>query len=331
MVRDTIITALPGAVVVDPANAYLLGSPIGDLGSISTSLDENTKALSIMGEHFVHFSAHDSLVLLQHSFAIPKLHYLLRTTPCFLSGHLEEYDSVLRSILSSVTNCPLVQDEKAWLQASLPVKLGCLGIRRAVQVAPSAYLSSTAATSNLVTAILPNSYHSIPVPSADIALAKWSQDHNGPPCQGQGTHREKNWDGISCTATASSLLDSATDEVTWARLLAVMSRDTGAWLQALPNSSLGLRSDDNTLRISVGLHLGTAIGVPHLCHCCGKEVTAFGIHGLSCKSSSGRHHRYAAINEIMHRSLSTGHLMQQLSVAVQCRNAAVILACIPPN
>ena len=60
---------------------------------------------------------------------------------------------VLRSILSSVTNCPLVQDEKAWLQASLPVKLGGLGIRRAVQVAPSAYLSSTAATSNLVTAI----------------------------------------------------------------------------------------------------------------------------------------------------------------------------------
>ena len=120
VVRGTIITALPGAVVVDPANAYLLGSPIGDLGSISTSLDEKTKALSIMGERF---SAHDSLVLLRHSFAIPKLHYLLRTTPCFLSGHLEEYDSVLRSILSSVTNCPLVQDEKAWLQASLPMQL----------------------------------------------------------------------------------------------------------------------------------------------------------------------------------------------------------------
>ena len=128
------------------------GSPIGDLGSISTSLDEKTKALSIMGERFAHFSAHDSLVLLWHSFAIPKFHYLLRTTPCFLSVHLEEYDSVLRSILSSVTNCPLVQDKKAWLQASLPVKLGGLGIRRAVQVAPSAYLSSTA-TSNLVTAI----------------------------------------------------------------------------------------------------------------------------------------------------------------------------------
>ena len=123
-----------------------------------------------MGERFVHFSAHNSLVLLRHSFAIQKLHYLLCTTPCFLSGHLEEY-YVLHSI-SSITNCPSVQDEKAWLQASVPVKLGGLGIWRAVQVAPSAYLSSTAATSNLVTAFLPNSHHSIPVPSADITLAK---------------------------------------------------------------------------------------------------------------------------------------------------------------
>ena len=38
VVRGTIITALPGAVVVDPENAYLLGSPIGDLGSISVLL-----------------------------------------------------------------------------------------------------------------------------------------------------------------------------------------------------------------------------------------------------------------------------------------------------
>ena len=59
---------------------------------------------------------------------------------------------------------------------------------RAVQVAPSA--SFTAATSSLVTAILPNSHHSIPVPYVDIALAKWSQDHNGPPPLGQ-VHTER--------------------------------------------------------------------------------------------------------------------------------------------
>ena len=51
-VRGTIITALPGALVVDPAEAYLLGSPIGELHSIDTSLQEKSTALSIMGDHF---------------------------------------------------------------------------------------------------------------------------------------------------------------------------------------------------------------------------------------------------------------------------------------
>ena len=129
------------------------------------------------------------------------------------------------------------------MQAALPVKFGGLGVRRAAQVAPSAYLSSTAATTDLVTAILPASHHSIPIPSADIALVKWSQDHNTSPPQGQGACREKNWDGISSLTTASSLLDKAADEVEHARLQAVMSKDSGAWLEAVPNSSLGLRLD----------------------------------------------------------------------------------------
>ena len=56
------------------------------------------------------------------------------------------------------------------------------------------------------------------------------------------------------------------------------------------------------------LCFGTGIGVPHLCHCCGTEVTASGIHGLS----SGCHHRHAAINEIIHRSLSTAKTPSRL-------------------
>ena len=163
-----------------------------------------------------------------------------------------------------------------------------------------------------MTAILPASHHSIPIPSADIALAKWSQDHNTSPPQGQGACREKNWDGIRSLTTASSLLDKAADEVEHARLQAVMSKDSGAWLEAVPNSSLGLRLDNESLRIAVGLRLGTAICVPHLCRCCGAEVTALGTHGLSCRSSSGRYHRHSAINDIIHRTLSAAHVPSRL-------------------
>ena len=99
-VQGHIASALPGAMVVNPESACLFGSPLGDVASIDASLKKKIRAVSIMGSRLPYLSSHDSLTLLRHSFAIPKLHYLLRTTPCFLSDHLEKYDSTLRSILN---------------------------------------------------------------------------------------------------------------------------------------------------------------------------------------------------------------------------------------
>ncbi len=111
---------------------------------------------------------------------------------------------------------------------------------------------------------------------------------------------------------ASTLLDSASDDLDRGRLLAAMDRDSGAWLQALPITSVGLRMDDSTLRIAVGLRLGTPICTPHVCQHCGKEVTSHGTHGLSCRSSEGRHSRHAAVNDIIHRTLSSAGIPSRL-------------------
>ena len=73
-IRQTIITSLPGAQVVNPDSASLLGSPLGDVSSIDNSLSEKIQALQVMGTRFQYLSAHDSLILLQHSqLSIPKL------------------------------------------------------------------------------------------------------------------------------------------------------------------------------------------------------------------------------------------------------------------
>ena len=74
-VRGTILCALPGAQVILPEEAPLLGSPIGGIASIDASLKEKTKAMCLMGARFKHMSSHDSLILLRHSFAIPRLQY----------------------------------------------------------------------------------------------------------------------------------------------------------------------------------------------------------------------------------------------------------------
>ena len=310
-IQDAMLLNLPGAKLVSPELASLLGSPLGDVSSIDLALEEKTEYLRHMGSRLKLLSAHDSLILLRHSLSIPKLQYLLRTAPCFLSSRLVDYDSILRSILGAVTNTPIDSNNDAWIQASLPVRLGGLGVRRACQIAPSAFLASSMASQDLVSAIIP-SLHCLPTPAADSALSLWSQGHSFSPPQDEDAALQSKWDSVLTTLDASTLLTSALDDTDRARLLAVRSKASGAWLQALPVSSLGLRLDDSSLRIAVGLRLGTDICAPHLCRHCDSEVGPRGLHGLSCRYSEGRHSRHASVNDILHRALTAAKIPSRL-------------------
>ena len=55
--------------------------------------------------------------------------------------------------------------------------------------------------------------------------------------------------------TVESLLENAPGDLAQVRLLAASAKESSAWLHALPISSLGLRMDDNTIRVAVGLRL----------------------------------------------------------------------------
>ena len=52
----------------------------------------------------------------------------------------------------------------------------------------------------------------------------------------------------------------------------------------------------------MGLRLGSTLCRPHTCQHCGADVNHLATHGLSCKKSKGRHHRHAAINDILRTS-----------------------------
>ena len=88
--------------------------------------------------------------------------------------------------------------------------------------------------------------------------------------------------------------------------------ESGAWLHALPISNLGLRLDDDSVRIAVGLRLGTPLCSPHQCQRCGQSVDSFGRHSLSCRKSEGRHSRHAALNNVIFRSLSSANIPSRL-------------------
>ena len=129
---------------------------------------------------------------------------------------------------------------------------------------------------------------------------------------GSDAHHQKSWDARLVVTTADTLLERAPDATSRARLLAASTGESGAWLNALPISSLGLRMDDNTVRVAVGLRLGSPLCRPHTCHHCGAEVDHLATHGLSCRWSEGRHHRHAAINDLVHRGLALAKVPSRL-------------------
>jgi len=88
---------------------------------------------------------------------------------------------------------------------------------------------------------------------------------------------------------ARILLESSQDDVERVRLLSAFDRNSGAWLQALLISSVGLKLNDSTLHIATGLHLVNAICSSHSYQLCEADVSLLGNHGLSCKKSEGRH------------------------------------------
>ena len=132
-----------------------------------------------------------------------------------------------------------------------------------------------------------------------------------PPEEGE-QHRQRSWNEPRASALAETLFKSAPDPRSRARLLASLAKESGAWLNVLPILTLGLRMDDNTIRVAAGLRLGVLLCRPHSCTHCGEEVDSLATHGLSCRWSEGRHHRHAEMNDIMKRALTSAKIPSRL-------------------
>ena len=82
-------------------------------------------------------------------------------------------------------------------------------------------------------------------------------------------------------------------------------------LNVVPCKNLGLKLDDQQLRISIVLRLGANICVAHTCHC-GKRVERNSLHCLSCTKSAGRFSRHATLNSLIKQTLGSLDLPSML-------------------
>jgi hypothetical protein len=254
-------------------------------------------------ERLSSISAHDALTILKASLGVPKMLLIMRSSPCTDQPLLWTYDNLLREALSSITNNTI--SDLHWIQASLPVKDGGLGIRSVVTLALSAYLASAAGTLDLQARILTkcdiqqDTY-------VESALSSWTSRFSADAPIVTNAARQSSWDK-PCIEKAKANTISLNDQHNQARLLATRAPHSGDWLHSLPISSCGLRLDDESVRISVGLRLGIDICEPHKCNC-GTMVTSQGTHGLACRLSSGRMSRHQQLNDIVCRALNSAQI-----------------------
>ena len=85
-------------------------------------------------------------------------------------------------------------------------------------------------------------------------------------------------------------------------LLAVSAPHAGDWFSALPVATCGLRLDDESIRVAVGLRLGCVLCTAH-------RVARLWIRerftDLSCRLATGTNARHNALNDVVHRAFSS--------------------------
>ena len=282
--------------------AMLLRSPLGAV-SLKKVLDCQISQLQLIGERLHHLRAYNALTLIWHSFSVPKLLHVLCTSPTFQTPSLISWDHLLLSTLSKITNINFHTDDPCWLQAILPVWCGGLGIRRASHLAPTAFSASADGALSLMLDQLPAHLSTTHYEERDFALRLWKQDlPPGMPAPTASSRQlQKVWDRPRIDALFDTIFTLCNDDESRARLLAAGSTESGAWLNAPPVSSLGLRMSDEAIRIAVGLRMGAPLGQPHQCAHCGSDQ--FFRHGLSCQFSQGRLSHHNTVNSLIQHIL----------------------------
>ena len=290
---------LPGIKVLDDSSFKLLGAPILEEG-VDESLSKVLDSVKTLCKRLLKLDFHPSLRLLRSSLASPRFQYLLRMTPTFAhTAKLSEIDEFYRHTLESISNNKL--SDTSWIQATLPMSLAGLGIRRTVDLAEPAYFSSVYQSEELSNNILANTNLRIFDQNVSSMLNAYPSELTPP--EEELKKFQRSWDEIRSKSIFDELLSSSgpTDR---ARLLASSTKSSSKWLQAVPSPQLGLLLDNDSTRVAVALRLGNKVCEPHWC-VCGEMADPKGYHALSCNKSKGKYPRHGEINKTFSMAFSS--------------------------
>ena len=92
-------------------------------------------------------------------------------------------------------------------------------------------------------------------------------------------------------------------------MLAFSAQFAGVWLNTIPVPSLGLKFDNESLKISGLVQDLTCLTDASAC---GDAVEDSSTHGLDCRRAIDKHARHSAVNDVIHRALCAAGIPSHL-------------------
>ena len=275
-----------------------MGAPVTAGAALDKILEAKTDDLAKAIQRLSYLHAHDARTLICYSISVPKLLRVLRSSQCANNEFLQKFDNILRDGFSKVLNVDL--SHKQWIQATLPVNKGGVGIWSVVSLAPSAFLASAASTFTYKTVSSEN-LALIPDTSVTDILAIWCEFSNN-------------------QIVNESQKSSKKPGMTKSLIFYLRNRSTmcySSWRQSktfvrkrttIKSLAIGLRLLDKATRISIDLRLGSNLCAPYV-YTCAKFVNAKDLHSFSCKRSSVKIFRHDLLNDIILRAIQNAKIL----------------------
>ena len=132
-------------------DVIILGSPLTST-ALRPQFQHKHSIFKAMTEKLSLLDRHQAYFLLKNCFSMPKLMYLLRSSPTFQHPDLlADFDDCLKSCAADI--CNVLFDDIGWIQTTLPIRLGGIGLCRASDLALPEYLASNSASQSLISEI----------------------------------------------------------------------------------------------------------------------------------------------------------------------------------
>ena len=251
-----------------------------------------------------------SYYLLRQSVNASRMNYLLRTTPpTHTRDAAAEFDASVLSCLQAACGLALSDGQRA--QATLPVRLGGLGLRSAAESADAAYTASRAVTHSICCKLSAEYRWDVDFPGSHLACATERLKSNCPSLNVTGdldslTQRylNKALEKWQCDRWTSA---SAAADQTNAK--AHSAPGAGAELGVTPSKTLDKQLTRGEFVTVVSRRLGVDVmdgGVP--CTTCGQVLDSKGIHCMSCMGGGDHTVQHNAVRDVYFDFCSRGRL-----------------------